>query len=183
MWNSRDISKREEIRITIGEEQAMVPKGTPVANCKRMPVLVNRSMIKVRVAMVRNTKKVIMKLRGHGIQGGENKAGIAKVNMPGQRTRIKAPSPHSKLLNKIIIGIINTSQMGEVVKKITTTMRLEEGESDRKSTEEIQEQTWPPVIYEFDYQRSYREGWLNAWSVLIELSRLLPHGTANPVIK
>ena len=183
MWNSRDISKREEIRITIGEEQAMVSKGTPVANCKRMPVLVNRSMIKVRVAMVRSTIKVIPELRGHGVQGGENKAGIAQVNMPGQRTRIKAPSPHSKLLNKIIIGIINTSQMGEVVKKITTIMRLEEGESDRMSTEEIQEQTWPPVIYEFDYQRSYREGWLNAWSVLTELSRLLPHGTANPVIK
>ena len=154
-----------------------------MANCKRMAVLVNRSMIKVRVAMVRNTKKVTQELKGHGVQGGENKAGIAQVNMPGQRTRIKAPSPHSKLLNKIIIGIINTSQMGEVVKKITTTMRLEEGESDRKSTEEIQEQTWPPVIYEFDYQRSYREGWLNAWSVLTELSRLLPHGTANPVIK
>ena len=64
--------------------------------------------------------------------------------MPGQRTRIKAPSPHSKLLNKIIIGIINTSQMGEVVKK--NKMGLKEGESDRKSTEEIQEQTWPPVI-------------------------------------
>ena len=178
MWNSRDISKREEIRITIGEEQAMVSKGTPVAHCKRMPVLVNRSMIKVR-----STIKVILELRGHVVQGGENKAGIAKVNMPGQRTRIKAPSPHSKLLNKIIIGIINTSQMGEVVKKTTIIMRLEEGESVRMSTEEIQEQTWPPVIYEFDYQRSYREGWLNAWSVLIELSRLLPHGTANPVIK
>ena len=161
----------------------MVPKGTPVANCKRMLFMVNRSMIKVRVAMVRSTIKVIPELRGHGVQGGENKAGIAQVNMPGQRTRIKAPSPHSKLLNKIIIGIINTSQMGEVVKKITTIMRLEEGESDRMSTEEIQEQTWPPVIYEFDYQRSYREGWLNAWSVLTELSRLLPHGTANPVIK
>ena len=66
--------------------------------------------------------------------------------MPGQRTRIKAPSPHSKLLNKIIIGIINTSQMGEVAKKNITLMGLKEGESDRKSTEEIQEQTWPPVI-------------------------------------
>ena len=64
--------------------------------------------------------------------------------MPGQRTRIKAPSPHSKLLNKIIIGTINTSQMGEVAKK--NKMGLKEGESDRKSTEEIQEQTWPPVI-------------------------------------
>jgi len=101
--------------------------------------------------------------------------------MPGQRTRIKAPSPHSKLLNKVIIGIIN--QMGEVAKKNITIMGLKEGESDRMSTEEIQEQTWPPVIYEFGYQRSYREGWLNAWSVLTELSRLLPHGTAHPVIK
>ena len=103
--------------------------------------------------------------------------------MPGQRTRIKAPSPHSKLLNKIIIGIINTSQMGEVAKKNITIMGLKGGESDRMSTEEIQVQTWPLVIYEFGCQRSYREGWLNAWSVSTELSRLLPHGTAHPVIK
>ena len=161
----------------------MVPKGTPVVSFKRMPVMINRSMIKVKVARVRNTIKVIPELRGHGIQGGEKKARIAQVNMSGQRTRIKAPSPHFKLLNKIIIGIINTSQMGEVAKKNITIMGLKEGESDRMSTEEIQEQTWPPVIYEFGCQRSYREGWLNAWSVLTELSRLLPHGTAHPVIK
>ena len=90
--------------------------------------------------------KVIPELRGHGIQGGEKKARIAQLNMSRQRTRIKAPSPHSKLLNKIIIGIINNSQMEEVAKKNITLMGLKEGESDRKSTEEIQEQTWPPVI-------------------------------------